>query len=315
VRDTDGTSKELIVGVTIAGAHRGARHHAAAVRELAEELPASRHLIRLIDAAPQRALRLASEVTENGGHGFALEARLEEALPVLGTSHEPLILAVDSPRTAAMALLAPETRERWVFAYSLMRLPSGLLSLRGAVPPGESHWREQTVALLSELADVSAERGAEYVLGAKATSAARAGEARHRGSMAQHLKRHLRRVVAELPLEGPSLTLSDDGLSELPLFVVSRESWQDPAALGRQVLAEQRVPLPRGQDFAVCEAAQGLRFHLLRHRSDGKLMVRGRHMLDVAALRRAAAAAEAAAEAERQARRTLSLTNPADVTD
>lgn len=311
----DRDARQLVLGASLVGANRGGRHHIRALAELAAETQATRFLVRTIDAVAERADVAARLVEAWGGEAVAVHARLEEVLPELAKSTEPLVAAIDSPKDSATALRAPETNTRWVFPYSLLRLPGGtLLSLRGAIPPGDSVWRHQTVALLESLAPVTAERGAAFVIGARATSAARIGEARHRAGMAEHLKSRLRKIVAGLAPEGAPLTISSDGLSEHPLLVAASATWQDSLALGSRVLAQAPIVIPRGSAFAVGEVnPAGLRLHFFTQRTDGTgLLVRGRHALDTAALRQAAAAH---AERERRARLTLSRLNPVDITD
>lgn len=306
--------KELVLGATLVGANRGGLHHVAALQSLAAEYPHARQLVRVIDAVHLRAERLAADITAAGGHGIAVEARLEDILPALAASHEPLILATDSPGTDADALHSPETAERWVFPYVLVHLPSKqLLSLRGAIPPGDSSWRDETAALLLALSGISARRGGSFAVGEHASSAARALEPRHRASMAEHLKQRLRKVIAGLPLEGAPLTVSVDGVSELSLFVTAHDTWEDPLLLGRRVTETGSLVLPRNQSFSIAETTpEGVRFHFLQRRSNGGLLVRGRHAFDTEALRR-----ESTAEENERRRQAAALTrlNPVDTTD
>lgn len=307
-------SRELLIGVSLIGANRGGQHQLAAVCSLAKEFPEGRAAVRVVDPLPPRAFRLAEQVTAEGGMGIAVQARLEDVLPALAESAEPLVLAVDKPSTMATALLAPETQERWVFPYALLRPPAGeLLSLRGVIPPGESRWREETARLLNALDSAVAGRGAEYAIGERAPSAARAREPQHRASMAEHLKRNLRKLLVGLAPESPPLTLSTDGATEMPLLVVAgEERWQEPRALAARILAAPPIPLTRGTELAVAEVVDGIRIHRLQMRSDGReLMVRGRHALDTESLRLALARAEE----ERLARATLSPANGFDFTD
>lgn len=304
---------EQLVGISLVGANRGGQHHLMAVSSLVGEFPGARAAVRVIDPLPPRAQALAERVTAEGGIGVALQARLEEALPVLAESTEPLVLAVDTPRTIATALLAPETQERWVFPYALLRPPSGeLLSLRGVIPPGDASWRTSTAALIMALDSAVSGRGAEYAIGSQAPSAARVREPQHRASMAEHLKRNLRKLLAGLAPESAPLTLSIDGVSEMPLLVMASETWQEPRALALRTRAAPPVPLTRNAELALAETTpDGIRIHRFRVRTNGQLMVRGRHALDTESLRLALARAEE----ERLARATLNRSNALDITD
>lgn len=309
----------LVVPATIVGSHRGAHHHVAALRELAAELPDAELAIRPIDPRPGRVETIARVVEAYGGKAFPVRARFEDMLPALGETSEPLVLATDSAATGATALVAAETQARWVFLYQLIRLPVAgeLLSLRCAIPPGESLWRERTAALLDDLQEFGSSRGAEFVIGERARSSARAAEPRHRAGMANHLKGCMRKIIAGLRPEVAPVTVSEDGITAMPLLISRRRDfWQEPLAMGQQLLAETPLALTRGSMMAIAEAtAEGLRVHALRLRTDGRLMVRGRHALDTEALTLAVSQIAAEQAAERQRRRTVSRTNAVDLTD
>ncbi len=312
----------LQLGTTLVGVHRGGQFHLNALAELATELPDATPMVRLIDALPGRAEVGALQVTDSGGQAHPVTARLEEVLPDLAESHEPVILAVDSPRTVAVALRTAELRDRWLFAYQLVRPPlGGLMSLRGVFAPGETAWREETAELVATLADFTTDRGAAFVMGEESRSADRASEPRHRAGMARHLKSALKRMVAGRPPESAPLTLSLDGLGDVPLCVTRDESFSsEPLALAQRALTRLRVPLTRGSEFAIAElsaADDGMRFSQWRLRTDGRLMARGRHVLDSTSVALAIAKSQAAEQAERErlARRTITRLNPVDVTD
>lgn len=315
------SSTALVLPVSIAGANRGALHHVRALQELAAELPDAALAIRKIDPMPGRVESAARIVEAHGGKAFPVRARLEDMLPVLAESREPLVIATDRPKTGATALTAPETLGRRVFVYEVLRLPAAgqILSLRCAIPPGESLWRERTAEMLRSLDEFTTSRGAEFVIGERARSAHRVAEPRHRFGMAAHLKGCMRKIIAGLEPEVPPVTISEDGISEMPLLIAPpNELFQEPLATAQALIAASPISLTRGSLVALCQSTpEGLRFDVLRLRTNGQLMVRGRHALDTDALHRAAAEVAAEQEAERQrlARRTLSRGNAADVTD
>ena len=86
--------------------------------------------------------------------------------------------------------------------------------------------------------------------------------------------------------------------------------------MGQQLLAETPLALVRGSMMAIAEVTdEGLRVHVLRLRTDGRLMVRGRHALDTEALTLAASQLAAEQAEERQRRLTVSRSNAVDITD
>jgi hypothetical protein len=135
--------------------------------------------------------------------------------------------------------------------------------------------------------------------------------------MATHLKGCMRKVISGLRPEVAPVTVSEDGITAMPLLISRRRGlWQEPLAMGQQLLAEMPLALTRGSTTAIAELTdEGLRVHVLRLRTDGRLMVRGRHALDTEALTLAASQLAAEQAAERQRRLTVSRANAVDITD
>jgi hypothetical protein len=72
--------------------------------------------------------------------------------------------------------------------------------------------------------------------------------------------------------------MTRDGRRTLPVVIIeSHDQWGSPFALSTEVVGNPRVPILRGDPFAIAERRHdGLRFHFAREgKTDGRLRVNG----------------------------------------
>jgi hypothetical protein len=110
-------------------------------------------------------------------------------------------------------------------------------------------------------------------------------------------------------------------VATLPLFVVLRQEWADPATLAEEVVRNPSLPIRKGARLVIAEVlpSEGIRFHDVRRRSDDRVTVGGADVIDRAAFdeaeRREVAERQATMALARAERETLSTRSPVWTTD
>lgn len=272
--------KKRRVPLDIGGANRGAT---AALDGLAEFNATSAGLELVptyIDPVPGRAASLAMVARDRGIIANHVEGRIEDqpATPDVRVYH------LDRPGSIATGIERDIAARRPLLGYLVVLLPSGAVAgVRMAVHDDHDAARE-AILLLRGLERVTARRGGRAIFG-------ESGDVRHarlepliRGWFAEHSTNWIGKLAAGVEADGFPLEITFDGIETLSLHVVTSDAPSDPNDLAERVLASPNAPVGRGSRFMIVELLpDAVRFHEIRYRTDGRILVRASLGFDQAA--------------------------------
>ncbi|MCC6217862.1 MAG: hypothetical protein IT376_23595 [Polyangiaceae bacterium] len=301
-----------VITVLNGGAHRGARENMRAFVDFNLESSGAQVIPYYIDPAPGRALATQEEAEGRGIIARAIEGRIEDAL-VSGDidATAPVVLNLDRASAVASALHAVENFNRAVLAYMMLKLPSGRLwAVRLALEPRDGVAREAAFAFFDRIAAVSERNASAGIFGTGADPAHALAEPAIRAWFAEHTRANLSKIAAGVEPVTNVFEATSDGQRTVGLHIVVRPSWSDTAALADEVVSNPTWPIRRGSQFVVAEVTpEGVRFHLVRRRSDERVTVHGTDTINRAAVEaqekaQALAVARAAEQDAANARRS-----------
>jgi len=312
---------EVITG----GANRGARLMQPSIEQF--NRASNRFTLAPIytDPVPERANHLVRAAQSRGVPARALEARLEEVLPLPNMLQLPVIIHVDNAGAIASALDNINLSQRSVLIYFFVRMPNEeLLGIRAVLQNGDQQYQELGVRFFRSLADVTARSGASAVVGADGRPEHVMLESRYRAWFAEHMHSNVPKIIAHTRPENDPFEVTTNGQKTMTLMLKdAAHGWSDPSALAREIVDQPASPIARGRDFAVGEIGpDGIRLHIVRVRAtDGKPAIRAAAVVDLDAYRtadlerRERARRELQEALERAERQTISRRRPVFTTD
>ena len=313
------------VEVITGGANRGARLMQPAIERF--NRTSNRFTIAPLyaDPVPERANQLVRSAQSRGIPARAIEAKLEEILPLAELKDLPLIISVDNADAIAVALDTIDLTQRPVLIYFLVRLPNDeLMGIRAVLQEGDEEYQRVGARFFRSLADVTARSGVSAVLGADGRPEHIVLESRYRAWFAEHMNANVPKIIARTKPDNDPFEVTTNGQKPMTLMLKdATRAWTDPTALAREVVDHPTSPIARGRDFAVGEIGpDGIRLHIVRLRAtDGKPAIRAASVVDVDAYRtaeverRERARRELLESVERAERQTISRRRPVFTTD
>lgn len=312
---------EIITG----GANRGARQMQPAIEKF--NRASNRFTLSPIyaDPVPERANQLVRLANARGIPARAVEATLQEVLPMADMKNKPLIISVDNADAIASALNVINFAERPVLIYFLVKMPSDeLLGIRAVLQEDNEHQREMIARFFRTLGKVTARSGASAVLGADGRPEHVLLEGRYRSWFAKHMHANVTKIISHTRPESDPIEVTNDGDTTMTLMLKDAPTgWADPSDLARDIVGQPVSPITRGRDFMVCEVGpDAIRLLPVRLRAtDGKPGIQAAAVVDAEAYRtadaerRERARRELLQAVERAARQTISRSRPIFTTD
>ena len=224
-----------------------------------------------VDPQPGKAQALAREGRATGMSAEYQEGTIQTALR---DNHDPVFLNLDHPQTLAECLEA--TGDRPTLAYTLIVSPKArMYGVPMLLTPDDPEDRRLAVRLFQSLAAVTANTGAQAVFGLDRPAEHVWQEPAYRTWFAEHMTKHVYRVVAGVPSEATAIAITLDGRTAMPLMITEGTQWQHTATLANQVVNDLPYAIRRGQQFAVADVLpEGIRIHPVRIRhTDAKTAV------------------------------------------
>ncbi len=276
------------------------------------------------DPSPGKAFELAARAALLGLMVRPHERTIQEAIRANPFGTAPFLLHIDDAASMTESADLIASTQHPIAGTAVLKSPSDrVFAFFFVVRPGDTEALARVRALLSVLARFQAPGGSGAVLGDSARVEHRVVEGSLRRWMAERVQANLPRVAAGLPLEEPTISLTEDGTSSVPLFVHEAKEFSKPRALAEVIAARGEWRVRLGAPVAIAEVtSDGLRFHRIRRR----VLDRGLTVESTAtilsemeerriAAERAAAAAALATALTRAERDTVNREAPILVTD
>jgi len=269
------------------GAKVGAENNIPAWKELFTELPGEFAPVLYADAVGAHAERLAKKANDAGvpARPITLSTADLERLPY---EIDALVVQLDRPEAQLAAFEWAVSRRVPVIMQSVVAPPRGLpLGVMTAHTKDDLDGAsvDDVRQYLRTLARITSRRGSESVTDGDVAAELRVADIRAR--FREHLPAVLRKVVANLTPEVPSMAATD-GEHVMPLVIVPRERWSSAIELESHVLLDRHdLVIEPGSKLVVAETLETnspeLRLTNLHfRRTDRRLGSRGSRTLSAA---------------------------------
>lgn len=294
----------------IGGANRGATAALSALADFNATSDGIELVATYVDPVPGRAASLALAASDVGVRSDHLEGRIEDQR----TAPDVRVYHLDRPGSFAASIEQDIAAHRAFLGYLVILLPNGMIAGVRMANRGDRTAAEEKLLLLRGLDRVTARRGGRTIFG-------ESGDVRHarlepliRQWFADHATSSIGKFASGIDIDGYPIEVTFDGSETLSLHVVTSANASDPNELAAQVLDSPNAPLQRGTRFMVVELLpDAVRFHEVRYRTDGRVLVRssqGFSQADVeVAEQRRADADDARRKQQDAAARSLALIN------
>lgn len=310
-----------VLDVLNGGANRGARENIRAFEAFNNRTSHAQLQLTYADPDPGRAEGILDDPRLQRMLARAFEGKVEDLVRVQNAENEgPIVLNLDRASGIAAVLRETEGSNRPILAYLLLDLPSGSLwGWRLVLEPRDRAARMVAITVFDVIAAASERNGSTKVLGTDADPAHRLIEPIIRSWFAEHCEQNLHKIAAGVEPVTATMEVTD-GQTTYPLFVAIRDDWSDPLLLAEQIVANPTMPIRKGTQFVVAEvstANAGIRFHIVRRRTDDRVTVAGSERYDAASIEaNREVLRQRALEAIEHAKQvTISRRNPVRTTD